>query len=272
MMPSEGEIITLESRPSARARIICFPAAGATGAAFADWPDHVGDIEVATIRRQVEMTEYATLVARVTEAVRASVETVSIPYALFGHSFGGLLAFEVAHQLERLHIQQPLGLLITSTNHPQASHPQLMDPPVQEWTRADWVRYLHHQGGTSWAVLDNQVQLSRLLPRLQADLTMLASYVYVQSKTLDCPIAVFGGLEDEQNPLEQMQQWKAYTHRSFALHIFPGNHFFLHNPVIRPAFLSKLVHEITKWLELKTDAADEKRMPSTEGETYAPSF
>ncbi|HYL42407.1 MAG TPA: alpha/beta fold hydrolase [Ktedonobacteraceae bacterium] len=264
-------ISVLEPRPAAKVRLICFPAAGANSAIFSAWPDHLYAAEIAVARRETGVNDYATLVQQSAEAMQPYIKRSSTPYALFGHSLGALLAYGVADALRNIRTVQPIGLLLAAASHPRSSHRQL-GLPLHEWTQADVVTYLRRQGGTPQHVLDNPVLFNRLLPRLQADLTMLASYVYTQNNTLDCPIAVFGGLEDEQNPPSQLEQWKAYTHRSFALHMFPGNHFFFHNPVTRPAFLNELAAEITQWLELKTTTADEKHMSSAEGKRYVPRF
>jgi medium-chain acyl-[acyl-carrier-protein] hydrolase len=194
------------------------------------------------------MTDYASLVTRITEAVRAFVETASTPYALFGHSLGALLAFGVAHQLRHLPILQPSGLVIAAASPPPYARGHIVDPPVKTWTLTELRSYLLKQGGTSQEVLDSPVLLGKLFPRIQADIAILASYFYTEDDPLDCPIAVFGGEDDEHNPPRQLEQWKEYTRSSCTVHLLPGNHFFLLDPALRLLFFQKL-RESIQWLD-----------------------
>lgn len=234
----------LEPRSDAGSRLICFPPAGATGATFHTWPEDLRAIDVATIKRPVEMTDYASLVTRIADAVRAYVEIASTPYALFGHSLGALLAFGVAHQLRQLPVVQPSGLIIAAASPPHSARQHIVDPPVETWTLTELKAYLLKQGGTSQEVLDSPVLLERLFPRIQADIALLASYFYTEDDPLDCPIAVFGGEDDEYNPPRQLEQWKEYTRSSCTVYLLPGNHFFLLDPALHRLFFTKLRESI----------------------------
>jgi medium-chain acyl-[acyl-carrier-protein] hydrolase len=45
---------------------------------------------------------------------------------------------------------------------------------------------------------------------------------------LNCPFTVFGGIGDSEVPHEQLEPWREHTISTFSLHMFPGDHFFLH--------------------------------------------
>src|SRR2546423_12286712 len=114
-----AEVICLRPRPEARVRLVCFSHAGATEAAFASWPDTLsGEIEVGAVCKP-PLADYRQLIEALTAAVVAYVShTPTLPYALFGHSLGSLLAFGVARQLRQRQVTQPSCLLCASATPP----------------------------------------------------------------------------------------------------------------------------------------------------------
>ena len=84
-------------------------------------------------------------------------------------------------------------------------------------------------GGTPQAVMEHPELMSVLNPIPRADLEVCQTYEYEPGPPLDCPITVFGGLQDEEVSREQLEGWRDYTTSSFAVQMFPGNHFYLHS-------------------------------------------
>jgi medium-chain acyl-[acyl-carrier-protein] hydrolase len=66
-----------------------------------------------------------------------------------------------------------------------------------------------------------------MLPVLRADFTLYETYRYVDEPPLDCPITAFGGEQDQMVSEQDLAAWREQTSREFALHMLPGNHFFL---------------------------------------------
>lgn len=88
---------------------------------------------------------------------------------------------------------------------------------------------LRRLNGTPEEILNNHELMMLLLPVLRADFSLFESYRYrSHPQLLRCPITVFGGLEDSDIELEQLRPWKDETYSRFALHVLPGDHFFLH--------------------------------------------
>jgi medium-chain acyl-[acyl-carrier-protein] hydrolase len=66
-----------------------------------------------------------------------------------------------------------------------------------------------------------------IIPLLRADFQMVQTYEYLDDAPLRCPIVVYGGLEDHEITREMLLSWKEQTGSEFALHMLPGNHFFI---------------------------------------------
>ena len=245
-----SQVMCLRSHPQARVRLVCFSHAGATEAAFACWPDMLaGDIEVGAVRKP-PLADYRRLTEVLADAVLAYVsQPPRIPFALFGHSLGSLLAFGVARLLRKRQAEQPCCLLCASATAPQVPVTFWPGPLPQGWTITELVAYLRHTGGTAETMLSNSTYLRRLLPRMQVDLAVRASYTYTEEPPLSYPLAIFGGLRDAGSLTADLAAWAEQTNAHFSLYRFPGGHMFLHERETRRPFLQTLSCEVMRWLE-----------------------
>ncbi|MFD0319167.1 thioesterase II family protein [Streptomyces flavalbus] len=148
------------------------------------------------------------------------------PYALFGHSLGGLLAFELARRLEHVHGRPPAHLLVSAFEAPDAP----TEPDRDHLLPDDAFRArLRELAGTPQEVLDNDDLMDLLIPVLRADFTASNTYRLTSPwLTLTCPLTVFGGLDDPEAPPHTLRAWRHRTSGHFRLHLLPGDHFFLH--------------------------------------------
>src|SRR5687767_8117681 len=96
-----------QPRPQARFRLFCFPYAGGGLAAYRSWPNQLpADVEVCPIQlpgRDERMAEnpFSDLPALVEALTEALAPRLAAPYALFGHSMGALIAYELVRGLRR---------------------------------------------------------------------------------------------------------------------------------------------------------------------------
>ena len=95
--------------------------------------------------------------------------------------------------------------------------------------------------GTTEEVLNNHELMELLIPILRADFAILETYTYADEAPLNCPISVFGGLQDKEVSIEQLEAWQAQTVNSFSLKMLPGDHFFINSS---QTFLSELRQQL----------------------------
>jgi medium-chain acyl-[acyl-carrier-protein] hydrolase len=55
------------------------------------------------------------------------------------------------------------------------------------------------------------------------------TYTYQAGPLLPCPIAAFGGNDDERVSLSDLENWRRHTGAVFSLAMLPGDHFFIHS-------------------------------------------
>lgn len=221
-----------QPHPKARLRLFCFPCAGSIATAYSTWSNNLpSDVEVCLVQlpgrgSRIREKPFTSLSALVQTLVPILQPHLDIPFAFFGHSMGALLGFEVARQLRRQVNPIPIHLFACSSSAPQ--RPILN--PIHTLPEAAFVAELSHRyNAIPQPVLQNSELMQLFLPVLRADLTMLETYVYTNEKPLDCPITVFGGLQDSATSSLNLAEWREQTGSFFTLRMFPGDHFFLHN-------------------------------------------
>jgi medium-chain acyl-[acyl-carrier-protein] hydrolase len=64
---------------------------------------------------------------------------------------------------------------------------------------------------------------------LRADFSIVETYRTAHAKPLNCPLTVFGGLEDTLVSKEDLEAWRIHTTSTFELWQLPGDHFFIHS-------------------------------------------
>ena len=68
-----------------------------------------------------------------------------------------------------------------------------------------------------------------LIPTLRADFAVIENYQYTPEAPLSCPISVFGGLQDREVQLEELDAWREQTSNYFSLKMLAGDHFFINS-------------------------------------------
>lgn len=213
-------------------RLFCFPYAGARAMVFRPWlaslPPFIELYLLEFPGRGTRMQEESfTRIEPLIEALTAAcLPYLNKPFAFFGHSMGALIAFELIRQLQKNYSITPLHLFVSGRRAPQLPDSR---PPIHALPTPEFLRELRHYNGTDEAVLNNAELMELLVPILRADFELLETYVYEESPALDCPIAAFGGLEDNKVNIAQLDAWAELTAKSFSRQMFPGGHFFLHS-------------------------------------------
>lgn len=143
--------------------------------------------------------------------------------ALFGHSMGALVAFEVALRLERGTGAAPAHLFASGHRAPSRHRPGLIRP-ADDAAIIDGLRQL---GGTDDRVLSHPALLRAFLPALRSDYRAADTYQHRPWDVLSCDVTALTGDRDPGASPGEVQAWSAVTTGRFALRVFPGGHFYL---------------------------------------------
>lgn len=213
-------------------RLFCFPFGGGGASVFHGWIEAVGPgIEIRALQLPGRETRYSEprvkdLEYLVEETAQAIHEYRDKPFAIFGYSFGALLAFEVSRELRRQGMAMPVHLLIAACQAPQIPDAY---PPISMLGDREFVQQvedLYEPQGEAW----NHLELRNfLLPILRDDISACESYIYREEAPLSCPIDVFAGEQDRSISVGSTRHWAEQSTSTINHHVFPGGHFFIDN-------------------------------------------
>jgi medium-chain acyl-[acyl-carrier-protein] hydrolase len=174
--------------------------------------------------REAPFTEFEPLITAVAAAVHPYLD---VPTAFFGHSLGGLIAFELVRRLRDSSGLEPIHLFVSATRAPRSPR---RHPPITNLSDAEFVAEMcRRYGGIPAEVLSAPDLLELLLPGLKADMSLFEAYRYQRREPLACPISAFGGALDAEASAADLEQWREQTTGAFSVRTFEGGHFFMHS-------------------------------------------
>jgi medium-chain acyl-[acyl-carrier-protein] hydrolase len=224
-------LLRIGAAKTPRRRLICFPYAGGGAAAFRGWskrlPDDVEVLSVQLPGREARVREKPfDSIADIVDAVRPAILAASdLPYALFGHSMGALVAFELVLSLEHAREPGPTHLFVSARRSPDEADGA---PPVHALPDEIFIDRLQERyGAIPEAVRQEPELLALLLPPLRADIRAIERYTPSSSRKVRCPVQVYGGSEDRHPTPSQLPGWQRVAERDVRVRLFPGNHFYL---------------------------------------------
>lgn len=145
-------------------------------------------------------------------------------FAFFGHSMGGLVAYELTRRLVEAGRTPPvwLGVSARGTLHPDG------DPKRRHLLPdAELRRELMAMGGTSSSVLDHEELWDLFAPTIRADLRISETWrTKPLTAPLPVPLSVFGGTRDHVAPPHRLDGWSAASEHFLGLRLFNGGHFY----------------------------------------------
>jgi medium-chain acyl-[acyl-carrier-protein] hydrolase len=229
--PASAWIVRPNPNEHAGLRLFCVPHVGGSAMIFRTWPQDLPDyVEVCAIElpgrgRRIKEIPFSRLRSLVDALAGSILPYLDRPYALFGHSFGALVCFELARELRNRSAPIPVHLFVSGAKAPQLFVDGSSIHTLPDARLIDKVRRL---GGTPEAVLENEELVSALLPAIRADFEALETYVYSDAPPLRFPILGLGGAADHRVDRASLLAWAKHTTAGFKLEMFPDDHFFIH--------------------------------------------
>lgn len=215
---------------TARMRLFCVPYAGGSATMFRPWTTLAPDgVQIAAIQLpgrdhrlgERPFTAADTLVPSLLDGLRDYLDR---PFAIFGHSMGALIAFELTRELRRR--AQPLPERLFLSAH-RAPHLRDRSTPMHALEHDAFVEALRNLEGTPEEVLEHEELMAILVPTLRADFQLCETYQWIEERPLDVPLTLFGGTRDPNVSRDELEAWSSMTTGPVTTQMFEGGHLFL---------------------------------------------
>lgn len=221
--------------PEGDVRLYCLPHAGGSASTYRAWTGRVGRAAVCPVQpagretrlRDTPHRRMEPLVADLADAVLAREDGGAYQdgggYAVYGHSLGALVGFELLREIRRRGGPEPVHFIVSGCSAPQLSSGE--DARVSEMSDAEIVELLRRLGGTPGWMLADPTVLRMILPPFRADFSVKENYGYEAQPPLDVPITALAATDDPRADAASVSGWRDQTTRGFKQHVFTGGHF-----------------------------------------------
>ncbi|WP_433574452.1 thioesterase II family protein [Nocardia brasiliensis] len=236
--------------------LYCLPHAGAGASGFLEWrrllPVEFSVIPLQPPGREMRFRErpFDQVDPLVDDLLDAMADRWCAPFALFGHSMGAIIAYELARRLSADGRHVPTHLFVSGRRAPQAP---ARTPLIHEADDVEFARTVRSLGGTPEKVLADETLRAPLFALLRADFAVNETYRHRPGPRLDLPVTVFGGTADPKVAPSELPAWRDCVAGPFAVHLIPGGHFFVATQ--RARVLDHIARSLTTSLAAPLDSS-----------------
>lgn len=228
-----------------RLKLFCFPYAGGSSVIFNKWKKYLDEsielvpVELAGRGKRIDEPLYKDVEGAIDDVFSiVTKEITGASYALFGHSLGAMITYQLAKRISNAGLSQPKHIFFSGR-----SAPHLIRPDRKKFhlmNEADFRKEVIALGGTPAEFFEHPELVQLFLQLLKNDFKLAETDYHEQEiNPFKEDITVFLGKDDELTS-EQCDGWKIHTLKICNIHHFNGGHFFLNDETERLVHLINL--------------------------------
>jgi surfactin synthase thioesterase subunit len=212
---------------SHRLRLFCFPYAGGNNSIYKDWEKNLDkSVSLVTVHLkgrmermgEVAVNDMQTLVKELYAEIRPYLNE---PFAFFGHSLGGLIAFALLKHIEKETGKTAECIIVSASRAPHI----YAENKIGDYSDENLTKKIKAYGNTPDYVLESKELMEMILPTLRADYQVLDSYDSCVGEALISQGVIFN-CEDDVNK-EVSLQWQSCFKKECFYVSFEEGHFFI---------------------------------------------
>lgn len=222
---------SIRSRPHAESRLFCLPYAGTGAAVYAGWQRELpASVEVVAIHlpgreERLRESSFRRLDPLLDALAEVLTQCLDLPYAFYGHSLGGWIAYYLTQRFARTGEKLPAHLFLGASRAPHLPNPH---PPIHALPRNQLAEHVSRRYGyIPPAILADRELMDIVVPIIQADMELLETVEHRPADPLAVPISAFAGETDGEITFADVAAWREHTRSRFSCEPLPGDHFFL---------------------------------------------
>ncbi|PEC52563.1 thioesterase [Bacillus cereus] len=227
-------------------KLFCFHHAGGSSSAYYNWKDYLNkDIEIIPIElagrgKRLKVPLYTSMEEAVLDIYNLMKPNLDgSPFAMFGHSMGALLIYEMIQKIHDIKGVSPIhaffsGRLPVHTIDQQKRYTL----PDQELKK-----YIVDLGGIPLELQSYDEILDMFLPIIRADFKLVETYELKKKiSPFTFNISILYGYDDKLVDNQDLIEWANYTSKQCHFYGYQGGHFFIND------FTEEVIKVINKTL------------------------
>lgn len=215
-------------------KLFCFPYAGGSEAIFTRWEQYIAPsiqlvpVELPGRSRRILDEPFRDKQQAVSELLQLLKKDIyHSRYALFGHSMGAMLCYELAQRIQAAGLPSPAHIFFSGRRAPHVARHEAT--PYHLLDDEAFKQKIKELGGTPPEFFDFPELIELFLPILRSDFRIAEEDRIGQPVTpLDSDITVLIGTRDGFTR-EQCDGWHQHSKGISEIRYFEGGHFFLHD-------------------------------------------
>lgn len=172
---------------------------------------------------------------RLADFLLRSIEPeLTCPYALFGHSMGALVTYEITRRAVDRGLPLPVWVGVSARSAPQSAKPR---ERYHELPDAELRMRLKLLGGTPDGVFDDPDLWALFAPVIRGDLRLVENWRPAgDTAALPVALSAYAGGKDHSASPPWMAGWEEHSEHFLGLRVFDGGHFYFQDdpgPLLR---------------------------------------
>lgn len=227
--------------------LFCLPHAGGSASSYRSWQGGVPGVAVQPVQppgRESRLREagHETMTPLVDELTTVVLDAADgEPYAVYGHSLGALVLFELLREIRRRGGPEPVTAIVSGCVAPHCLDEDRTG--VRTMPTPALVDMLRRLGGTPSWLLDDPACLDMILPAVRADFSVKESYTYRPEPPLTVPVTVLSSDADPRATDALQRRWREQTTASCTVRTLTGGHFAVfEQPTLVKRHLAEALH------------------------------
>ncbi|MCO7224352.1 thioesterase domain-containing protein [Pleionea sp. CnH1-48] len=148
------------------------------------------------------------------------------PYAIYGHSMGCVVVYELLKAIAELGLPAPKEVFLSGRNPPHREYKTSLHTLPED----EFLDEIKQIGGTPQDFFEIKELRNMFLPILRNDYKLVEEYKFQSPQHLThANLSFFYSDKDSMVELSSAYEWQDYTYGHFTLHRYRGGHFFIHD-------------------------------------------
>lgn len=212
-------------------KLFCLPYAGGSETIYYRWRTNIDEsiqivpIELKGRGKRYNEKEYDSILEAIDDIYNSIEEEIeNDEYAIYGHSMGSLLAYELYYKICEMKKRKPKHIFFSGYGAPNTV---VKGEEIHGLPDNEFMEKIMEMGGSPRELMENKELFQLFLPILKNDMRILEKYLFKPKEAkMECDISILTGNEEKLKP-NQIIEWRKHTEGKCKMYTLSGNHFFI---------------------------------------------